>query len=196
MTDKGMLVQWWPITTQSLPVSRSMVRSMLDSFDHLNLWSTDLHEMLLIGSQHPIEVNERRIDKWLTHTPLKQALSEVGIENTAGLLATYMMGTEQLQAFAKDALPVTDNFLRLEYDPWVSKKIILKILPELIAEQQIFSGLSPGLESKYLLKREKLRAFYYAGLASYSGGKDVWRETLQRLYRADKTNAYYQWFRE
>jgi len=44
------------------------------------------------------------------------------------------------------------------------------------------------------LEREKLGAFYYAGLASYSGYKKAWGEIMQRLYRADKTNAYYQRF--
>ena len=95
-----------------------------------------------------------------------------------------------------DALSLRNNFLRLAYDPWVSKYIILTVLPALIAEQQIWCGLSTGLESKYLLGREKLGAFYYAGLASYSGDKKASGEIMQRLYRADKTNAYYQRFGE
>ena len=53
----GLLAQWWPLPTQNDEDSRSLVRSFLDVFPYASLWTTEFHEMLLIGSAEPIELD-------------------------------------------------------------------------------------------------------------------------------------------
>ena len=50
LRQDGLLAQWWPLPTQNDEDSRALVRSFLDVFPHASLWTTELHEMLLIGS--------------------------------------------------------------------------------------------------------------------------------------------------
>jgi spermidine synthase len=195
LTDNGMVAQWWPISTQSLEASRSLVRSMLDNFTYVTLWTTELHEMLLIGSMQPMPVNIDAIKKTMAYPPLAESLKEIGINSPAALLATYMMGNKGLENFAGDARPITDNFPRLEYDRWTSKRVILEILPKLLSQQRQLPEIHGGLKKDYRFEQEKLHAFYYAGLSIYSGDRDTWQEMMKRLYRADSSNAYYNWFR-
>ena len=195
LTPNGVVAQWWPISTQSLAASRSLVRAMLDSFDYVTLWTTELHEMLLVGSMHPMSVDIARIENIMHYPPLAESLREIGINSPEALLATYMMNKEGLEAFAGDAKPVTDNFPRLEYDSWTSKKVILDVLPELLSKQQELTAVPPARRKAYHFEQEKLHAFYLAGLSVYSGDRETWAEMLKRLYRADNQNAYYNWFR-
>ena len=57
----GLMAQWWPLPTQNDEDSRSLVRSFLDVFPHATAWSTELHEVLLIGSASPIRLDGERI---------------------------------------------------------------------------------------------------------------------------------------
>lgn len=50
----GLFAQWLPLSTQTDADTRSLVRSFLDVFPSATLWTTELHEMLLIGSFTPI----------------------------------------------------------------------------------------------------------------------------------------------
>jgi spermidine synthase len=50
LNPDGLLAQWLPLSTQNDEDTRSLVRSFLDVFPHATLWTTELHEMLLIGS--------------------------------------------------------------------------------------------------------------------------------------------------
>src|ERR1700740_35203 len=55
LEQDGLFAQWLPIATQNDEDTRSLVQSFLDVFPYATLWSTELHEMLLIGSFAPIE---------------------------------------------------------------------------------------------------------------------------------------------
>ena len=75
----GLLAQWWPLPTQNDEDSRSLVRSFLDTFPHASLWTTEFHEMLLIGSFKPIELDVPRIAERFARPEVAAALREVGI---------------------------------------------------------------------------------------------------------------------
>src|SRR5262249_35806157 len=61
LAERGLLAQWWPLPAQNDEDSRSLVRSFLDVFPHVSLWTTELHEMLLVGSEEPLVLDSRRV---------------------------------------------------------------------------------------------------------------------------------------
>jgi spermidine synthase len=169
---------------------------MLDSFPYVTLWTTELHEMLLVGSLQPLPLDLQGLAERLEQQPaMAQSLTEVGINSPEALLATYMMDQQGLAVFAGSAPPITDDDPRLEYDRWTSKRVLLDILPQLLAEQTTVDSVPAGRAAGYRFEQEKLLAFYYAGLASYAGDLDTWQEMMKRLNRADQDNRYYAWFR-
>jgi spermidine synthase len=86
----GLLAQWLPLPTQNDEDTRSLVRSFLDVFPHATLWTTEFHEMLLVGSSEPIELDAARIAQRFARGGVSAALSDVGIGSPAALLATYV----------------------------------------------------------------------------------------------------------
>ena len=84
LTANGLLAQWWPLATQNDEDSRAMVRAFLDAFPYASLWTTELHEMLLLGSPEPIELDAARIGARFDHPEVAAALGEVGIGFSGG----------------------------------------------------------------------------------------------------------------
>ena len=99
----GLMAQWWPLPTQNDEDSRALVRSFLDAFPYATAWTTELHEMLLVGSASPIELDARRIEQRFSEGRVAFVLSEVGVESAAALMATWITGREGLERYAAGA---------------------------------------------------------------------------------------------
>ena len=97
----GLFAQWWPLPTQNDEDSRSLVRSFLDVFPHASLWTTEFHEMLLIGSFEPIELDVPRIAARFDQPEVAAALREVGIASPAALLGDLGHGPGRPRALCR-----------------------------------------------------------------------------------------------
>jgi spermidine synthase len=195
LEPNGLLAQWLPISTQNDEDTRSLVRSFLDVFPYATLWSTELHEMLLVGSYQPIELNADQIANRFTQGNVRTSLGAVGISSPAALLATWVTGREGLERYAMNARPVTDNDPRIEYSRWVRPKEITRVLPELLAlrTNPPLVDVDDALRSEIIRQRQALLDFYTAGLAAYTGDREGWVHAMQRMDDADDNNPYYRW---
>ncbi|MEC5385671.1 fused MFS/spermidine synthase [Uliginosibacterium sp. H3] len=191
----GIVAQWLPLPTQNDEDSRSLVRSFLDVYPHASLWTTELHEMLLVGSMQPIQLDAQRIAERFAQPEVSSVLREVGVVSPAALLATWVTDRAGLVRYAGDAQPVTDDRPRIEYAAWVRPKEIAKVLPKLIALQAPVPllGADDALRKAIERERDNLLVFYEAGLYAYAGDRNNWLQSLQYVMRRDGSNAYYRW---
>ncbi len=195
LQPNGLFAQWLPLATQSDDDTRSLVRSFLDVFPYATLWTTELHEMLLIGSLSPIELDMNRVNERFNQPLVSEALKEVGIASSAALLATWVTGREGLERYAGTALPVTDDRPRIEYSSWPHQDEIVRVLPELLAlrsEPSVIDGTGTSL-TDISVERENLMAFYAAGIAAYNGDRQAWARSISRALQHDPDNPYYNW---
>ncbi|MBB5326555.1 fused MFS/spermidine synthase [Tunturiibacter gelidoferens] len=194
LEPNGLLAQWLPISTQNDEDTRSLVRSFLDVFPYATLWSTELHEMLLVGSYQPIELNANQIASRFTQGEVSTSLGAVGVSSPAALLATWVTGRESLERYAANARPVTDNDPRIEYSRWVRPKEITRVLPELLAlrTDPPLVDADDALRNEVIRQRQGLLDFYSAGLAAYTGDREGWDHAMQRVVDTDDNNPYYR----
>ncbi len=195
LTDGGILAQWWPITTQNDEDSQSLVRSMIDVFPYVTLWTTELHEMMLIGSMEPVTLDFTIIAERFRAPGIARVLQEVGVRTPADLLATYVTDRAGLEAYAGDALPVTDDRPRIEYASWVRPKELTWILPKLLDLRRT-PPVKASAEEKERIERSyrRLADFYELTLVALRGDREGWLSRV-RAFRQDNTpNAYYAWF--
>jgi len=196
LNAQGILAQWLPLPTQNDEDSRALVRSFLDVFPHASLWTSEFHEMLLVGSLQPLRLDAARITERLQQPSVQQTLREVGIDSPAALLATWVTGREGLERYAADAPAVTDDQPSIEYAPWVRSDEIVRVLPALLA----LATPAPLENADSLLKlqvadhRRRLLGFYDAGLSAYRGQRQRWGQQVQEVLREDAANPYYRWF--
>jgi spermidine synthase len=195
LVQDGILAQWLPISTQNDEDTRSLVRSFLDVFPYATLWTTELHEMLLIGSGAPIELDAREIATRFADPKITATLSAVGIASPAALLATYVTDRQGLERYVSNALPVTDNDPRIEYSTWVRDLEITRVLPKLLSLQSDppLTNTDANMRSAISAQRHNLFDFYAAGIAAYNGDRESWGRTINRVVSQDSDNPYYRW---
>jgi spermidine synthase len=198
LRPNGLVAQWLPLPTQNDEDTRSLVRSFLDVFPHVSLWTTELHEMLLIGSLDAVTLDMPRIIARFDSPEVSSALREVGIASPEALLGTWVMDRTGLEAYAGDALPVTDDRPRIEYADWVRADEIQRVLPRLIQlrTDPPLQGANQAFVREMATERQRLLLFYQAALNAQSGYPELWARDMQRVLEGDGGNAYYRWFLE
>jgi spermidine synthase len=191
----GIFAQWWPLATQNDEDSRSLVRSFLDVFPYCSLWTTEIHEMLLVGSPQPLELDVPRILARFQQPQIAAALQGVGINSAAALLGTWITGREGLERYAHGALPVTDDRPRIEYAPWLRRGEFVRVLPRILALQTDppLDNAGEPFRRDVAQERRRLLDFYAAALYAYRGERKLWAESISRVLNEDGQNPYFRW---
>lgn len=190
----GLMAQWWPISAQNDEDSRSLVRSFLDVFPFASAWSTELHEVLLIGSSSPIELDGAQIAARYSQPAVRSALAEVGIESPEALLATWLTDRVGLERFSGDAPAVTDDRPLIEHAAWVRRGELRHVLPRLLAfatdvPLSPADPLHPAVEAE----RRELLGFYRYSLHALAGERVEAESALREVLSHDSRNPYYLW---
>jgi len=196
LQKQGLVAQWLPLPTQNIDDSRSLVRSFLDVFPYATLWTSEFHEMLLVGSMEPIELDAAKINQRFAQDSVRSALQDVGIGSAAALLATWVTDRAGLETFAADAPAVTDDQPRIEYAPWVRSKEITRVLPALLDLHQppVLLNADAGFVERINTHQQRLMQFYRASLHAYDGDRDAWGRDMREVMRGDGGNPYFRWF--
>jgi predicted membrane-bound spermidine synthase len=196
LEKQGLVAQWLPLPTQNIDDSRSLVRSFLDVFPYATLWTSEFHEMLLVGSMEPIELDAAKISQRFQQDTVRSTLQDVGIGSAAALLSTWVTDRAGLERFTADAQPVTDDQPRIEYAPWVRAKEISRVLPALL-DLRIAPPLvnaDAGFNERMNAHQQRLMQFYRASLHAYDGDRDAWARDIREVMRGDGGNPYFRWF--
>jgi hypothetical protein len=188
------MAQWWPLPAQNDEDSRSLVRSFLDVFPYTTAWSTELHEVLLVGSASPIALDGARIAGRYSQPGVRSLLTEVGIESPEALLATWVTDRAGLERFARGASPVTDDRPLIEHAAWVRRGEIERVFPRLFAQANDVplnptDPLCPAVEAE----RQELLGFYRFSLQALAGERDEAGAALRGVLARDPSNPYYLW---
>ncbi|NSX15542.1 fused MFS/spermidine synthase [Cupriavidus taiwanensis] len=192
----GLVAQWLPLPTQNDEDTRMLVRSFLAVFPHATLWTTELHEMLLVGSMSPLALDVAQVRARFAQPEVAAALQAVGVRSAAALLATWVTDRAGLDWYAADAPAVTDDRPRIEYAGWVRPDAFPESLSRLLSLQSEppLAGADDAFWGELRHEREILHTFYRAGLDAYRGDREAWATHITQAMRADPDNPYYAWF--
>ncbi len=196
LAPQGIVAQWLPLPTQNEDDTRALVASFIEVFPHAQLWTSELHEMLLLGSMQPLALDAARIEARYNQPDVAAALKAVGVPSAAALLSTWVTDRDGLARFAGRTQAVTDDRPGIEYATWVRPREVARVLPALLAlrSEPPLVGASEALRADMQLERARLDTFYRASLAAYVGDRETWGREMNKLARDDGDNAYYRWF--
>jgi len=172
------------------------VRSFLDVFPYVSLWSTELHEAMLVGSLQPIELDPARIKARFDRPETSSALHAVGIASPAALLATWMTGREGLSRYAADVPAVTDDRPRIEYATWLRPGEFSRTFNNLNRQQSDppLQGADSEFAASLADARRELASFYRMALSVYARDRAGYAREAENLGQAVTENPYYRWF--
>jgi spermidine synthase len=191
----GLFAQWWPLALDD-DSSRSLVRSVLDVFPHVSLWTTEMHETLLVASMEPVVLDAERIAARFEQPAVRTALAAGGIDSPAALLATYVTDRAGLERFAGDAPPVTDDRPRLEFAGWGRAGELDRVVSHVFSVRRDppLVHVDAALRDAIDAERRTLTTFYQAVLHHYAGEPDQAARRLEQVAEAAPGNPYYRWF--
>ncbi|WP_316396284.1 fused MFS/spermidine synthase [Bradyrhizobium sp. 33ap4] len=196
LNDDGIVAQWLPLPTQNDEDTRALVRSFIDVFPYASLWTSELHEMLLVGSRRPIQLDAERISARFNQPETSAALSAVGVNSVAALIATWITDRDGLVRYAADAPAVTDDRPRIEYATWVRPDEFSRTISHIwqYRSEPPLKGADEQFTASLLSERRDLDAFYRAGLSAYAGNRQAYAREMASLSQAARRNPYYRWF--
>jgi hypothetical protein len=178
--NRGLLAQWLPLPTQNDEDTRALVRSFIDVFPHASLWTTEFHEMLLIGSLQPLHLDVPRIQRF-SQLSVASTLAEVGIDSPQALLATWITDRAGLARYAGNAAAVTDDQPRIEYAPWVRPREITGAAGcWRCARHRRCRCAAPGFAGAVNDQWLTLQRFYSLSLHAYNGNCQAWAREAGR----------------
>jgi spermidine synthase len=194
LNHNGIVAQWLPLPTQNDEDTKALVRSFIEVFPYASLWTTELHEMLMVGSMEPMPLDARQIAERYYAPKVEAALAEVGVESPEELLALWVTDRGGMMRYAGTTPAVTDDGPRVEYSTWVRPLEILTTLPELQAlrVEAPLAG-TEEMRAKVKMERDGLDDFYAAGLAAYVGDREAWGMHMKRVMQEKGGNQYYLW---
>jgi spermidine synthase len=192
----GLVAQWLPLPTQNEEDTRSLVKSFIDVFPHATLWTTELHEMMLVGSMQPIVLDAARIAGRFAQPGMAADLAQAGVASPAALMATWVGDRTMLARYAGDAPAVTDDHPRIEYANWVRREDFPRVLSQMLEQRTEvpLQGADAPLREQITRERQQLYRFYSAGLYAYEGDRAGWARDIRQVVQADPGNPYYRWF--
>ncbi|RFU49839.1 spermidine synthase [Paraburkholderia sp. DHOC27] len=196
LNDGGLVAQWLPLATQNEADTRSLIKSFVQTFPYATLWTTELHEMMLVGSMQPITLDLPGIRARFAQPEVAKALGEVGIASPAALMSTWVTDRAGLEYYAADAPEVTDDKPRIEYAKWVDEREFPRVLARLLAlhiEPPVV-GADDAFRAAMQTEQGTLQTFYKAALDAYQGDRGAWQDDIARVMQADGDNPYYRWF--
>ncbi len=190
MQPDGRLAQWLPLATQNEEDTRSLVKSFVQAFSYVTLWTTELHEMMPVGSMQRIELNVRHTRERFAQPTVAAALREIGIASPASLLATWVTDRAGLEYYAADALPLTDDRPRIEYAPRVRENEFPNVLARLLAlsSPPPLYGADEASRAAIQTEHTTPQTFYGAAPDAYRRDRDAWQEDIDSVMRDDAHN--------
>jgi len=195
----GLMAQWLPLPTQNQPETQMLMRSFQEVFPYTTLWTTELHEALLIGSLERLRVDYDHIRDRMQASALRESLAAIGIGDVDQLLATFLLDSDAVRRFAADAPLITDDRPRIEYGGFQKSEEFARQLRGLIAAKSPVASLDglaqiyPAIIARIEAQREELLTFYLGGIPTDLQGLTASREAIARVVQADPNNAYYRW---
>ncbi len=118
----GVASQWLPLYELSTRDVRTVLRTFAEAFPHVMVWVT-YYDAALIGSNEPIAIDERALERRLARPAIRDDLAAVHMGSAEDLLAYFVMGDAGARAFARGGHVNTDDDLALEFSAPVSQGV-------------------------------------------------------------------------
>ena len=111
----GIVSQWIPLHSQTETHIYEHFRTFLDSFPYVMSWYPTKQELILIGSNDPINIDFRKIDNRLKHPVVNEVMRKIRFENPFTLLGSIWFLKDELENMASKQRLITDNNPSLEF---------------------------------------------------------------------------------
>ncbi len=111
----GIVAQWIPLHSQSEEEVYRHFKTFRDVFPHAMGWMSVAKEILIIGSDQPIEIDFEKIKSRLSDPKLSPAFKELEISNPYAFLSSIWLFEKQIDRLSLGRPIISDNQPSIEF---------------------------------------------------------------------------------
>jgi predicted membrane-bound spermidine synthase/tetratricopeptide (TPR) repeat protein len=111
----GIVAQWIPLHSQSAEEVKRHFKTFRDVFPHSIAWMSVAKEILIIGSDQPIEIDFEKVKNRLANPKLETAFKELEIDNPYAFLSSIWMFEDGIDKLAMGRPIISDNHPSIEF---------------------------------------------------------------------------------
>ncbi|QPJ63757.1 MAG: tetratricopeptide repeat protein [Candidatus Nitronauta litoralis] len=165
----GLMVQWVPLHSQSAAEVDQNFATFLSVFPHTIAFLTVANEIMLVGSDQPIELDFKKLQQRMNDPVIKLALDSLYIENAQALLSNIWFFEEDLHRLSENQSLITDNHPSLEF--YLDKGPVIGVA----SQERLIFNRTPGetiLSRIRNMDRENRQRFkdYFKAMDFYQRG--------------------------
>jgi tetratricopeptide (TPR) repeat protein len=118
LKQNGLFSQWVQGYLASADLLRTILRTFDDSFDSVYVFQLGTFDYFLVGASGPLWVDADEIEKRISLPAVREDLRRVGIDSASELMATFLLGPDQVKEFVAEGPQIinTDDNLYLELE--------------------------------------------------------------------------------
>ena len=111
----GLMAQWIPLHSQSADEVDMHFKTFLSVFPHAIAWLPVANEILIIGSDQPIQIDFQKLKARMAEPGVAQAMRDILIPDVYSLLSNIWFLEEEMQKLSENQPTITDNRPRIEF---------------------------------------------------------------------------------
>jgi len=111
----GIVAQWIPLHSQGEKEVAMHFKTFHSVFPHVIAWMSVANEILIIGSDQPIELDFEKLKQRLQEPVVREAMAQIEIENVYSFLSNIWFLEDEIEAVAEGYDDITDNRPVIEF---------------------------------------------------------------------------------
>jgi spermidine synthase len=165
----GIATQWIPLHSQGPKEVAMHFKTFQSVFPYTMGWLSVANEMLIIGSNQPIEIDFNKLNERVQEPEIKKALADIEIPNIYSFLSNIWLLNEQVQKLGEGFPLITDNRPAIEFYLDLGKVIGIPGQERYVFNRARFDDVTKQISNLPEPDRQKLKP-YYAAMDLYQRG--------------------------
>ena len=158
----GIAAQWIPLHSQGEKEVAMHFKTFQSVFPYTMGWLSVANEILIIGSDQPIQIDFNKLQKRLEEPEIKKALEDIEIPNIFSLLSNIWLLNEQVTELGEGYPQITDNHPAIEFYLDLGNVIGISGQERYVFNRTSFDAIAKRIENLSESDRHTLKAYYDA----------------------------------
>ena len=156
----GIVAQWIPLHSQGEKEVAMHFKTFHSVFPHVIAWMSVANEILIIGSDQPIELDFEKLKQRLQEPGVREAMAEIEIENVYSFLSNIWFLEDQISAVAEGYDNITDNRPVIEFYLDLGGTITRPGIEKYVFNRTPFSKIAERITHLSATDRSRLERYY------------------------------------
>jgi spermidine synthase len=158
----GIVAQWIPLHSQGEKEVAMHFSTFKSVFPYTLGWLPVANEIIIIGSDQPIQIDFEKLKLRLQEPAIQKALADIEISSVSAFLSNIWYLDEQVQALGQSYPLITDNHPAIEFYLNLGKVIDIPGKEKYVFNRASFDQLSGHVKNLSAVDRLSLKTHYQA----------------------------------